>query len=99
MPKLNYTYEIENDTILVVDTTSGGVAMTNNINKIASEIMDETGLTYEEFMAKHLIYRNHRDKYNGIRFNKDKSVQFFSLNASSEKKALEYLKRVKTIHA
>ena len=99
MSKIDYTYTIEDDVILVLDLTSGGSAITNSINEIAHEIIEDAGLSYEEFMVKHFIYRNHRGKYNGVRFNSDKSVQFFSLNASSEHKAIEYLKRVKTIHA
>ena len=99
MSKIDYTYSIEDDVILVIDSTSGGAAITNCINDIAKEITIDAKLSYEDFMAKHFIYRNHRGKYNGLRFNKDKSVQFFSLNASSENKAIEYLKRVKSIHA
>ena len=98
MSKIDYTYTIHDNVILVVDSTSGGAAITNSINTIAKEIATDAKLSYEDFMMKHFIYRNYRGKYNGVRFNKDKSVQFFSLNASNEIKAIEYLKRVKTIH-
>lgn len=99
MSKIDYTYTINDNVILVIDSTSGGAAITNCINEIAKEISVDAKLSYDEFMMKHFIYRNHRGKYNGVRFNKDKSVQFFSLNASNETKAIEYLKRVKTIHS
>jgi len=99
MSKIDYTYSINDDVILVIDSTSGGAAITNCINDIAKEITVESELTYDAFIAKHFIYRNHRGKYNGVRFNQDKSVQFFSLNASNENKAIEYLKRVKSIHS
>lgn len=98
MSKIDYTYTINDNVILVIDSTSGGAAITNSINEIGKEIATDAHLSYEDFMMKHFIYRNHRGKYNGVRFNKDKSVQFFSLNASNEMKAIEYLKRVKTIH-
>jgi len=98
MTKINFTYTIKDDVILVIDATTGGVAVTNKIHDIVKDIMADAQLSYEAFSAKHFIYCNHRGKYNGVRFNQDKSVQFFSLNASNEKKAIEYLKRVKSIH-
>ena len=99
MSKIDYTYTINDNVILVIDSTSGGAAITNCINDIAAEITVDANLSYDTFMMKHFIYRNHRGKYNGVRFNQDKSVQFFSLNASTETKAIEYLKRVKLIHS
>lgn len=98
MSKIDYTYTITDNVILVIDSTSGGAAITTSINDIAKEIAVDANLSYADFMMKHFIYRNHRGKYNGVRFNQDKSVQFFSLNASNETKAIEYLKRVKMIH-
>ena len=98
MSKIDYTYTINDNVILVLDSTSGGAAITDSINQVAKEIATDANLSYDAFIMNHFIYRNFRGKYNGVRFNKDKSVQFFSLNASSEIKAVEYLKRVKSIH-
>lgn len=86
--KASYTHKIKDGVVLIVDLNIG-TSVTNDMENVLAEIEEKEG---KHLKGCKIAYQDTEGIWDGVTYNKDGSIDFYSIDVMSENEAFDILK-------